>query len=160
MARRRLGIPGLGGGLFGVVLHSGDRLGPDVLVLEVFGIEPGEGFGRAIGERFGEAVDRLLARLGQRLRARRVRGGPDQITVRRFGERVFVGRREAGAAVQHFAKVIVEPRGDGPNTQTRRVRLGMVLVEPGEVRKEQARIESHAAAHRLAPVKDRLARAV
>ncbi|WP_295526736.1 hypothetical protein [Novosphingobium sp. Chol11] len=90
------------------------------------------GFGDFFGDMFGAAGKR--------------RGPPLP-----FGQRRGIGL----AAEQRFEKFIEAPAGGAGA-------LGLVamLVEPGEVREQQAAIEAHAAADRLAPVKDRLAGAV
>ena len=150
-------VPCLGGLALGVGLHGGHGFGPDVLVVEVFGINPGERFGGQIGEAFGEGIGRFLPRIGHGVFARGMRWAP----LGCVGESFFLGGREGGPhacrlAGEHFAEVIVEARGDGPGG----VGFGVMAIEPGEVREEQARIEADAVPHRLAAIEDRLARAL
>jgi len=59
------------------------------------------------------------------------------------------------AAEQRFEKFVEAPGGGAAARG-----LGIMRIEPGEVREQQAAVEAHAAADRLAPVKDRLAGAV
>lgn len=148
-----MGIP-CGGG-FGAGAGLVERIG----AIECgFGGRIGGTFGPGIagGVRIGRRVRRNLGKegvfgIGQHIGDVIGAGGERGFPAGAFGQ--FGG---IGIAGEDIFEQFIEPRGGGAAARA----IGVVGIEPGDMRQQQAGIEARALAHRLSPVIDRFGDAI